>query len=277
MRKGLKFEDGTPITSKDVKYARRAVTGQGDASPTARRTSTQFLELADGLQGPVQGQGHEQLDSAIETPDDQTIVFHLKQPFAGVRLPRACSRRRPRCRRPRTPARSTRSTSISTGPYKFEDTQPGKGFTLVRNPELGPGDRPEPQGAAGQVSTSSSTSNADDIDNRLIAGDLDVDVAGTGVQPAALSRVLGDPTLKAHADNPTLARLWYTSINPTVEPLDNIDCRKAVKYAMDHDVLPDRVRRPVRRWRHRDDAAAADHPGLPEVRPVPDARTTRVT
>ncbi len=39
--------------------------------------------------------------------------------------------------------------------------------------------------------------------------------------------------LKAHTDNPTIARLWYTSINPTVKPFDNIDCRKAVEYAMD--------------------------------------------
>jgi peptide/nickel transport system substrate-binding protein len=45
--------------------------------------------------------------------------------------------------------------------------------------------------------------------------------------------VLSDPSLKARADNPTLSRLWYTSINPTVKPFDNIDCRKAVEYAMD--------------------------------------------
>ena len=30
---------------------------------------------------------------------------------------------------------------------------------------------------------------------------------------------------------PTHARLQYTSINPTVEPLDNIHCRKAIEYA----------------------------------------------
>ncbi len=35
-------------------------------------------------------------------------------------------------------------------------------------------------------------------------------------------------------DNPTIARLWYTSISPTVKPLDNIECRKAIMYAMDH-------------------------------------------
>src|SRR6266545_4354025 len=75
--------------------------------------------------------------------------------------------------------------------------------------------------------------NADDLDNRLIDGDVHVDIAGTGVQPAALSRVLGQPDLKKRADNPPSARLWYTSINPQVKPLDNIECRKAVMYASD--------------------------------------------
>ena len=43
--------------------------------------------------------------------------------------------------------------------------------------------------------------NADDIDNRLLAGDLDVDVAGTGVQPATAGPVLADPNLKKNADS----------------------------------------------------------------------------
>ena len=46
--------------------------------------------------------------------------------------------------------------------------------------------------------------NADDIDNRLLSGDLDVDIAGTGVQPAALARVLSDPN--AQGARPTTRR-----------------------------------------------------------------------
>jgi len=75
--------------------------------------------------------------------------------------------------------------------------------------------------------------NAEDIDNRITSGDLDIAVTGVGVTPATQARVLGDPNLKARADNPTLGRLWYTSINPTVKPFDNIECRKAVMYGMD--------------------------------------------
>jgi peptide/nickel transport system substrate-binding protein len=75
--------------------------------------------------------------------------------------------------------------------------------------------------------------NADDIDNQIIDGSIDVDIAGTGVQPAALSRVLGQPDIKARADNPLSARLNYVSINPNVPAFKNIECRKAVEYAAD--------------------------------------------
>jgi peptide/nickel transport system substrate-binding protein len=75
--------------------------------------------------------------------------------------------------------------------------------------------------------------NADDIDNRLISGDLDVHVTGTGVQPAALGRVVGDPAIKAQTDNPYQSRLWYVSIVGTVAPFDKLECRQAVEYAAD--------------------------------------------
>jgi peptide/nickel transport system substrate-binding protein len=44
--------------------------------------------------------------------------------------------------------------------------------------------------------------NANDIDNRLLAGDLDVDAAGTGVQAAARAKILASPTLRATSDDP---------------------------------------------------------------------------
>ena len=46
-------------------------------------------------------------------------------------------------------------------------------------------------------------------------------------------KVLSDPELKKRADNLTIPRLQYMSILPSVKPLDNIDCRKAIMYAVD--------------------------------------------
>jgi peptide/nickel transport system substrate-binding protein len=125
-----------------------------------------------------------------------------------------------------------RNSIVSSGPYKFADLQPGKSFNLVRNDQWDQATDPNRKALPDRYEVSLNV-NADDIDNRVISGDLDVDIAGTGAQPASLSRVLQDPNLKAGADNPLNARLWYTSINPTVAPFDNIECRKAVMFGMD--------------------------------------------
>ena len=76
--------------------------------------------------------------------------------------------------------------------------------------------------------------NAEDIDNRLLAGDLDVAVEGTGVQPATQGRVLADPNLKKNADSAETLRNWFTSINADVAPLNNVECRKAIEFGADH-------------------------------------------
>jgi len=229
IRQGVKFEDGTPVTSKEVKYAVLRSTDKA-TFPNGPAYFEQFLNLPAGYQGPYKSKGVD-TNSAIETPDDNTIVFHLKQPFSGfdyfAMLPQTV---------PVPEAKDTaakyKEHVVSSGPYMFEKNEIGKSFSLVRNPNWDQATDPNRKALPDRYEVALNV-NADDIDNRLISGDLDVDVVGTGVQPAALGRVLGDPNLKAQADNPTIARLWYTSINPQVKPLDNIDCRKAILYAAD--------------------------------------------
>jgi len=75
--------------------------------------------------------------------------------------------------------------------------------------------------------------NAEDIDNQLISGDLDVGVEGGGLTPAAQGRVLADPTLRANIDSAPAALLWYTALSTSVPPLDDVNCRQAVLYAAD--------------------------------------------
>jgi len=230
LRKGVKFEDGTVVTSKDVKYAverslDKSVFTQG---PTY---FNDFLDL-QGYTSPYKDKTKDKLGlKAIETPDDQTIIFHLKKPFSGfdyfAQLPATI---------PVPEAKDTgtkyKDHVISTGPYMFQQNNLGKNFTLVRNPNwdqaTDPNRHPLPDKITVQLNV-----NADDIDNRLLAGDLDVSIEGTGVGPAAQGRVLADPALKAQSDSAVTTRLWFTSINGQVAPLDNIHCRKAVEYAAD--------------------------------------------
>jgi peptide/nickel transport system substrate-binding protein len=230
IRKGVKYEDGTEVTAADVKYAVLRSTDKA-TFPNGPAYFEQFLDLPEGWKGPYKTPDMN-TDSAITTPDDYTIEFHLKQPFAGFDYLAQLTQTMPVPQDKDTGA-EYRNEIVSTGPYKFQDLQPGKGFKMVRNDQWDPATDPNrkalPDGYEVQLNV-----NADDIDQRLQTGDLDIDLAGTGVQPAAMSQVLSDPEKKKMVDNPTIARLWYTSINPTVKPFDNIECRKAVMYGMDH-------------------------------------------
>ena len=230
LRSGAKFEDGTPVTSKDVKYAVERSLDK-DTFPNGPTYFNDFLDL-HGYTTPYADPDPNKLGlKAIDTPDDRTIVFHLNQTFSGfdyfAQLPATI---------PVPAAKDTGSKYkehvVSSGPYKFATNNLGKNFTLVRNDQWSPATDPNRKALPDQIDVQLNV-NADDIDNRLISGDLDVDIAGTGVQPAAQGRVLGDPALKSRADSALVARLWFTAINGDVAPLDNIHCRRAVEYAAD--------------------------------------------
>jgi peptide/nickel transport system substrate-binding protein len=232
IRSGIKFEDGTPVTTKDIKYAVERSLDK-ETFPNGPTYFNDFLDL-QGYTGPYQDPTPDKLGlAAIETPDNQTIIFHLKQPFAGfdyfAMLPATI---------PVPIAKDTGSKYkehvVSSGPYMFQTNNLGKDFTLVRNPNWDQSTDANRKALPDQITVALNV-NADDIDNRLISGDLDVDVAGTGVQPATQGKILSDPELKKNADSAQVARLWYAAINSDVPPLNNVACRKAIIYATDHE------------------------------------------
>ncbi|MEV6492676.1 ABC transporter substrate-binding protein [Actinoplanes sp. NPDC051633] len=229
IRPGIKYEDGTVIKSADVKYAvLRSV--DKETFPNGPAYFEQFLNLPEGYKGPYKSKGVN-TDSAITTPDDTTIVFHLKQAFSGFDYMAALSQTVP-VPEAKDKGAQYKQHVISSGPYMFDQNNAGKNFSLKRNPNWDQATDPVRKALPDRYEVALNV-NADDIDNRLISGDLDVHVTGTGVQPAALGRVVGDPAIKAQTDNPYVSRLWYTSIVGTVAPFDKIECRQAVEYAAD--------------------------------------------
>ena len=230
IQKGLKMEDGTPITSKEIAYgvARTFDTAELKLGPQYFAT---LLNWPKDYKGPFKGPKDADFSSAIETPDDSTIVFHLKKPFAEfdylAQLPQTA---------PVSPKKDTGSKytthPISSGPYMWKgDVDISRGGTLVRNPNWDASTDPNRKALPDQIDVKLGL-QADDLDNQIIAGDQDVDIAGTGVQPAALPKVLQTKSLQARADNPVGGFEWWTQIIGTVKPLDNVECRKAVMYAM---------------------------------------------
>ena len=148
----------------------------------------------------------------------------------------------------------------------FQSYTLNKQFTLVRNPHWNAATDPQVRQLPDKIVFNLNL-NANDIDNRLLAGDLDVDQAGTGVQTAARAKILSSPTLKQNADDALSGFLWFAYINTKVPPLNNVACRRAVEYAATSTPCrPLMAARSSARHRHHGDAA--DDRRLPELRPV---------
>ena len=119
---------------------------------------------------------------------------------------------------------------LSTGPYMFQSYQLNKQYTLVPNPQWNPSWDPQVSQHASKITVDLNV-NANDIDNRLLAGDIQVDQAGSGVQAAARARILSTPSLKSSSDDPVTGFMWFYYVNTKVAPLNNLHCREALIFA----------------------------------------------
>lgn len=232
LRAGLKYDDGTPVSSKDVKYA---VERSNYAPDVLSNGPTYFKALlGTDYAGPYKDPSPDKLGlTAIETPDDTTIVFHLQQPFAEFDFLATNVQTIP------VPAAKDDGAKyvqhvLSTGPYKIDSYEIGKSLKLSKNPNWA--DDPNRKQLVDNIEVTLKV-DAQDVDNRITSGDADLDVQGTGVQAAAQAKILTDPNVKKNADNPFTGFHRYIAISTTIKPFDNIHCRNAVIYAADHVAL----------------------------------------
>src|SRR5215211_5395540 len=163
LRQGVKFDDGTEVTSADVKYDVLRSTDKA-TFPNGPAYWEAVLDLPEGYKGPYKSKDAN-TDSAIETPDDQTIIFHTKNPFATFDYLAQLPSTMPVPKDKDTGAKYKNSI-VSSGPYKFEDLQPGKSFNLVRNDQWDPATDPNRKALPDRIEVAINV-NANDIDNRL--------------------------------------------------------------------------------------------------------------
>ncbi|WP_237293362.1 MULTISPECIES: ABC transporter substrate-binding protein [Streptomyces] len=231
LKDGVKFEDGTPITSKDVKYGIERVFAQ-DVLSGGPTYLIDILDQGQKYPGPYKDTDPDKMGlKSVQTPDDKTIVFNLASANADFSYLLAMPTSSPVQAGKDTGATYTNKPA-STGPYKVESFTAGKGATFVRNENWDPKTDPIRKGLPDKVSFTVTT-NPDDMDQRLLSGDIDLAIDGTGVQQAAKNKILKDGNLKKNADNPFTGYIRYFAFPTTVAPFDNIECRKAVIYAAD--------------------------------------------
>ncbi|TSB25989.1 ABC transporter substrate-binding protein [Streptomyces benahoarensis] len=245
LRKGVKYDDGTDVTSQDVKYAVERSNFARDTLSLGPNYFQQFLKDNDGggYKGPYKDKSKAGLKS-IETPDDHTIVFHLKKALAEFDQLVSAPQTAPVPQAKDKGADYTRSV-VSSGSYKFQDYQEGKQLTLVRNPhwsaKTDPLRKQLPDKIVLKLKVAQST-----IDKDLLAGNTTVDLAGKGVDAQTQAQLLTDAKEKGNTDNALGQRLNYLSIDTKVKPFDKLACRQAVEYAVDKKAVQTSLGGPIR-------------------------------
>jgi peptide/nickel transport system substrate-binding protein len=110
LRRGVKFHDGSAFTSADVKFTFDSI--MSGAIKTGKRTAFRTV-------------------TSVEAPDDYTVIFHLKEPYAsflwnltrpGVGIV------------PRGSSLDVAQHPVGTGPFQFVSMKTDEEIILARNP-----------------------------------------------------------------------------------------------------------------------------------------------
>ncbi|MGW4384547.1 ABC transporter substrate-binding protein [Kitasatospora sp. NPDC004531] len=235
LKPGLKFEDGSVITSKDIKYGIERIFAQ-DVISGGPTYLINELDQGQKYTGPYNDTDPNKLGlRTVLTPDDNTIIFNLAKPNSDFPYLLAMGSAAPVPQKLDTGAQYGQKP-VSSGPYKFKSAEPGKLYELVRNEHWDPASDPFRK-ALPDVVKLTVTTNADDMDSQLLANTADLDWAQTGLSQAAQVKVLQDDALKANTDDPYNGFIRYVSLVPSVAPFDNPHCRNAVLYAADTTAL----------------------------------------
>ncbi|WP_189933247.1 ABC transporter substrate-binding protein [Streptomyces sulfonofaciens] len=233
LRDGITWEDGKPITSKDVKYGIERSWAQ-DVLSGGPIYLQQVLDPDNTYKGPYKDKSADHLGlKAISTPDDKTIVFHLPKPNSDFQEMLAMTSASP-VRQDKDTRSKYALHPFSSGPYKFQSYDPGKSLVLVRNTSWKQSSDPVRKAYPDKITVNFFT-NANDMDQRLIQGDFDLDIGQTGMSPQG--RTVALKQHKENLDNPVSGYIRYAAFPQSVKPFDNVHCRNAVIYGADHKSL----------------------------------------
>lgn len=219
LRKDVKFHDGTPFTSKDVKFFFETVLDKEIASPSA----TDYVFAKN-----------------VETPDDHTVVIKLEQPYPNLLFKMASTYA------PMVPAEPYQKLGPKgdkswgskvyhgAGPMKLKEWIPNQKAVLVRNDEF----KWAPEYAAnkGPLAIESITyrviPDAATLVAELRAGGIDLLL---DVPVEQVAQVKSIPNVKV-LENPAFG-LGYLAMATDKAPLNNVKLRQAINHALNREAL----------------------------------------
>ena len=209
LRKNVRWHDGRPFTSRDVKYTFDLVRGAPDA-PAKFRLSPRKDWYANV--------------EAIEAPEPHTVVFRLKRPQPSLLLMLASGYS------PVYPAHvplpDLRQRCVGTGPFRLKEYVRGQTLEFERNPDYFVPDRPYLDGIRYSIVTERGTRLA-----ALQAGRLDA------FMPLEMTKLMAE-TIKENAPSLVVTEVGQNGsdnvvLNHKRPPFDNVTVRRAVSLAMD--------------------------------------------
>ncbi|MDH6116545.1 ABC transporter substrate-binding protein [Kitasatospora sp. GAS204B] len=229
LKDGLKFQDGTPITSKDVKYAvERLYEDYQTQGPVYFQTWLSGANYRTTYKGP--SSGTDLPDSVISTPDDKTVTFHFQAAHTDASYAASMSNITA-IEKSKDDGAKYNAHPQSIGPYMISNYQAGKTLTLVKNPMWDPKTDPiRHQYVDSWVFDLG-------IDNQLMTQRL---MAGQGDDKYAVSMALNadGPSIKTIESDPQYASRTMNKFLPFVDTYDinmtrvtDLNVRKALATA----------------------------------------------
>jgi len=209
LRKNVKWHDGQPFTSKDVKYTFDMVREAKEAQAKLRINPRKDW--------------YDNVDN-IEAPDPHTVVFHLKRPQPSL-LMMLASGYTP-VYAAHVPVANYRTGCIGTGPFKLQERKRGEYVDFVKNPDYFIKGRPYLDGLRYIPIPDRATKFA-----ALQAGRLDVSFPGDESKTIAEQVTKAEPRIKLTIANQNVNDNLL--LNVTKPTFDNVKVRRAISLAID--------------------------------------------
>lgn len=233
--KTIKWENGNPVTSKEIKYGIERVFATDLFSQGPASYYLCLLAKCDAKgNSPYVGPYKDKTGglSSVTTPDDKTIMFKLQTPTPDFDYLMALPASAPVPLAENGTFTGSKYTlhPLSNGPFKFQSYTPEQKVVWVRNTQWDQSTDKVRTPLVNKITLNIAT-NADDNDKQLQAGSADATADG-GVATAFQTDIVQRPDLKKNADDPVSSYTRYFAVFPQVKPLDNVHCRRAIFYAI---------------------------------------------
>ncbi|WP_206504196.1 ABC transporter substrate-binding protein [Streptomyces chrestomyceticus] len=236
LKKGLKFENGQPITSKDIRHTfERQFANFISNGPTyvqrwlADAEGNEYRKLLPG--GPYGGKHLP--DSVLETPDESTVRFHFKKPVGDLPYALAMAGYGVVPEKGDTKERYDKNP-VASGPYKIApgSFKSGKGMSLVKNANWDPKTDITRHQYVDKFDIQFGVSYPDST-QRLMSDSADNKAAisfNNQVDAASLQQVANDPDVKKRSTSGY--QPYVGAINFNMSRLKDKKVREAIAYAI---------------------------------------------